>query len=246
MRRPAVAEGPGRLRWRTARCTSATPVLGAAVPCCNRNPSIGRVADSPALGCGRFARHYPRPPWNHRSHPDDAPPDPGGVQRADAGAVPRRSRPDHRRHRPAHHRRRPGRPRPSVVGGDGLHAHLDGERTALRQDLRPLRPQDRVPGVHRHLPHRLGAGGYLAVDGATHRLPGDPGPRCRRSDRDGDDHCRRGPLAARAGPLSGLHRLGVRPVVDRRTAVGRVSSSTTSAGAGCSTSTCRSGSSPWW
>ena len=90
-------------------------------------------------------------------------------------------------------------------------------------------------------------GSALCGAGAGHdradRLPRDPGPRRRRADgqRPGGDRRRR--PAARARPLHGPVRRGLRRLERRRAADRRLLHHATRPGAGSSTSTSRSGSS---
>ena len=72
---------------------------------------------------------------------------------------------------------------PALVGRHRLPAGLDDLDAALRQARRPLRAQARLPGLDRHLPHRLGAVRTGPGHGRADRLPHAPGPRRRRAHR---------------------------------------------------------------
>ena len=130
------------------------------------------------------------------------------------GDAPGRARLDDRRDRAADDRRRSrwARHLSWVVTAYLL---ADRRHADLRQARRPLRPQDRVPDRDRHLSDRLGAVRDQPKHGRADRLPRAPGHRRRRPDRhrDGDD--RRHRFAARARPLPGRVRRGVR-VRERR------------------------------
>ena len=67
--------------------------------------------------------------------------DPRRAVRPAARHVPRRARPDDRVDGDAHHRRRARGPDRAGLGHDGLPDHLDDLDAALRQALRPVRPQ---------------------------------------------------------------------------------------------------------
>ncbi len=140
-----------------------------------------------------------RIPW--RLHPPPGPDDP---VRAPAGHVPGRPRPEHRLHLDPHDRGRPARPEPAGLGHDGLPDHRDDLDAALRQALRPLRPQTVLPVRHRGLRRRLGALHPVDLDVRARRVPRAAGPRRRRSDEPrAHDHRRHRP-AAGARPVPGL------------------------------------------
>ena len=145
----------------------------------------------------------------------------------------------------AHHRRRARRARAPVVGRDRVPADRDRVDAAVREDLRPLRAPAGVPV--RDLVFLIGSvlAGLSQNMGAADRLPGRPGSRRRRPHGPGlRDHRRRHP-AARARSLPGLLRRRLGSGQRRRAAAGRLLRRPSRAGAGSSTSTCRSGSSRW-
>ena len=155
----------------------------------------------------RVAKPEPEMPQAHASG------NPRHRARHHAGDVPRRARPDHRRHRAAHHRpafRQYQRP---VVGGDRLSAHRHGGDAALRQARRYPRPARADAHGHRHFRCRVGrlrAGAEHDRAGAGPRLPGS---RRRRADGARANHHRRHCFPARARPLPGLYRRGVRDLL---------------------------------
>ena len=111
-----------------------------------------------------------------------------------------------------------GGPGAHLVGGDRLPAGDHGRHAALRQARRPLRAQGRAAGRARDLPDRLRAVRARAGDDRADRLPRDPGAGRRRADgqRPGRDRRRR--LAARARPLHGPLRRGLRRLLGGRAA----------------------------
>src|SRR5262249_11457468 len=135
---------------------------------------------------------------------------PRGVRRAVSGAVARRPRPDRRLDRIAHHGRRSWRPELSLVGGDGLSPHQHGRRPALRKIRRSLRSQGRAASGDRGVSRRLCPLRHCAEHAATHRLSRARRRGRRRADRHHHRRDRRPHPAARARPLSGLLRRGVR------------------------------------
>ena len=145
-----------------------------------------------------------------------------GLRRADAGHVPGRARPDDRLDRAADDRRRPRRPRPPVVGRHLVPARRHGLDADLRQARRHVRAQARVPGGDPHLPRRLDARRAQPDDGPADRLPRPAGHRRRRPDgRRAGDHRRHRP-AARARPVHGPDRRGLRRRLRRRAAARRL------------------------
>ena len=136
------------------------------------------------------------------------------------------------------------RPRRQPVGLHlGRHldpAGADGHDADLGQALRPLRPQAAGPDGARALRGRLGARRPLAVHGLPDRLPRRAGDRRRRAHRARAGDPVRPRLPARARPLRGLSRRGVRRRHRRRPADRRRRHRRRSAGAGASTSACRS------
>ena len=120
-----------------------------------------------------------------------------------------------------HHRQQPARTQPHQLGGHRLPADLHHLHAPLREALRPVRPQGPLPGRHRHLPGRLGAVRAQPEHGPADRLPGHPGPRGRRADGAGLHHHRRRGLPPGAGPLPGVLRRHLRPLLHRRPAARR-------------------------
>ena len=170
----------------------------------------------------------------------------GHLLGADARDLARRARPDHRGHRAAHHRQRSRRPQSSVLGGHRLPAGHDGLDAAVGQARRPVRPQGPVPGRDRHLPDRLGAVRAGPHHDRADRVPGAAGPGRRRPDGAGPGDRGRRRARPRAGQVPGRLRGGLRRGQRGRAAAGRLLRRQRSAGAGFSTSTCRSGSSRSW
>ena len=146
---------------------------------------------------------------------------------------------------------------PTIVGDLGGLSHLSRVVTAyllattadhapMGQARRPVRPQEAVPRRHRDLPRRLGArAGCPAAHDRADRVP-----RSARTGRRGTDGARagdrgrRGPRRGSAASTRGRSELcsGWPAWLARCWAA---SSCTTSAGGGCSTSTCPSGRSRW-
>ena len=108
------------------------------------------------------------------------------------------------------------------MGRHGVSARVDGRGTAVRQARRSLRAEDRAPDGDRDLPRRLGAVRAGADHGAADRLPGAPGGRRRRLDRDDDGRDRRRRPAARAGEVPGLLRRRLRRLDRDRPAARRL------------------------
>ena len=202
------------------------------------SPSAKSEAEAKPQSAKREADAKPR---TAKREPDAKPraakPEPGAAcahasgnprhrARHHAGDVPRRARPDHRRHRAAHHRpafRQYQRP---VLGGDGLSAHRHGGDAALRQARGYPRPARADAHRHRHFCRGLGglrAGAQHDRAGAGARLPG---PRRRRADGAGANHHRRHCFPARARPLPGLYRRGVRDLLGGRAGARRFSDRT--------------------
>ncbi len=63
-----------------------------------------------------------------------------------------------------------------------LPARDHGLHPALGQARRPVRPEDLLPGLDRHLPGRLGPVRPVQLDDHADRVPRGPGPRLRRPD----------------------------------------------------------------
>ena len=112
--------------------------------------------------------------------------------------VPGRAGPDDRLDRAADDRRRPQRRLPHRLGDHRLPARLDRVHPALGQARRPVRPEDLLPGLDRHLPGRLDPVRPVQLDDHADRVPRGAGPRLRRPD------------GRRAGDR-GRHRLAPRP-----------------------------------
>ena len=162
------------------------------------------------------------------------------LRRPDARDAACRARPDHRRHRAADHRARPRRRGAPVLGGHRLPARLDRDHAAVGQARRPVRPQDPVHRLHRHLPDRLRPVRHRAEHGPADPVPRRAGRRRRRPDgaRAGDHRRRR--TAPRPRQVPGRVRRRLRRRQRRRPAARRLLRRQPDAGAGCSTSTCRS------
>ena len=131
-------------------------------------------------------------------------------RRPAAGHAAGRPGPDHRLDGPPHHRGRPARGVAPGLGGHGVPVGVDGVDAAVGEAGRPVRAQDLLPGLDRHLRHRLGAGRVQPHHDRADRLPCPAGPG-RRRPHGGcpDDHRRRG-VAARPWPLHGPVRRHVR------------------------------------
>ncbi len=108
------------------------------------------------------------------------------------------------------------------MGRDELPARVDRRRAALRQARRSLRPEDRPAGGDRDLPRGLGPVRPEPEHVPADRLPSAPGVRGRRADRRDDRGDRGRRLTARARPLPGLLRRGLRRVDRDRPAARRL------------------------
>ena len=113
-----------------------------------------------------------------------------------------------------------GRP---VLGGHRLSADRHRGDAALRQIVRHPRPARADADRHRHLRHRLDRLRAGAGHERADRRPRRAGARRRRADGAGADHHRRHRFAARARPLPGLYRRGVRHLLGRRAGARRLS-----------------------
>ena len=96
--------------------------------------------------------------------------------------VPGRAGPDDRGDRAADDRRRPQGRLAHRLGDHRLPARDHGLHSALGQARRPVRPEDLLPGLDRHLPGRLGPVRPVQLDDHADRVPRGPGPRLRRPD----------------------------------------------------------------
>ena len=101
---------------------------------CSSGPG-GRLSSRPATDSSltwltvSLRERLAQPPAGLQPHDR---PDPRDLRRADGDAAARRARPDDRRDRAAADRLRPRRDHAVLVGVHRLHAHLDGDRAALR------------------------------------------------------------------------------------------------------------------
>ncbi len=144
---------------------------------------------------------------------------------------------------------------PTIVGDLHGASHLTWVVTAyllastvstplVGQARRPVRAQDVLPGRHRDLPGRLGAGGVQPLDDRADRVPGRAGPGRRGADDRGPGHRGRHRLAPRPRSVHGPVRGRVRRRHRARPSPRAASSWSTCRGGGSSTSTCPSASWP--
>ena len=131
-----------------------------------RRIPVTAAAQTATPGAGRHLCHRPPRPLR----------DPG---RGHAGPVPGRPRPDHRRDGHAAHPHRPARHPALHLGGHRLPADQHGQRTAVREAVRPVRAAADADDRHQPLPVRLAPVCAVAGDVAADPVPRHPGPRRR-------------------------------------------------------------------
>ena len=134
--------------------------------------------------------------------------------------------------------RRLGRGQRLRGGGHGLHPAVG----KARRQARPQAPAPDRAGPVPLLVRALRSGGERD---SARGLPGRTGNRRRWADDAGHDRRGRSRGAARAGPLPGLHRRGVRPGHGGGSSGRRAAGRSRRMALGLRTSTCRSASWPW-